>query len=134
MANSLCAMERALDVVGDWWSLLIIRDAIAGTTCFSDFQRSLDVAKNVLTTRLKSLAADGVLEIVPSSDGSARQEYVITHKGRDLLTVLVAIAQWGHEYLCETCSVPVEAKHGRCYACKRFTSPPTSARNLTFAR
>jgi DNA-binding HxlR family transcriptional regulator len=112
MANSLCAMERTLDVVGDWWSLLIVRDAIAGTTRFSEFQRSLGVAKNILTTRLKSLVAAGVLEIVPTSDGSY-QEYVITDKGRDLLTVLVAMAQWGREYLCETCSVPVEAKKGR---------------------
>jgi DNA-binding HxlR family transcriptional regulator len=112
MANSVCAMERTLDVVGDWWSLLIVRDAIAGTTRFSEFQRSLGVAKNILTTRLKLLVAEGVLEI-PTSDGSARQEYVITDKGRDLLTVLVAMAQWGREYLCETCSVPVEAKKGR---------------------
>jgi DNA-binding HxlR family transcriptional regulator len=113
MANSLCAIERTLDVVGDWWSLFIIRDAIAGTTRFSEFQRSLGVAKNILTTRLKLLVTEGVLEIVPTSDGSAHQEYVITDKGRDLLTVLVAMAQWGREYLCETCSVPVEAKDGR---------------------
>ena len=110
MAKSLCAIERTLDVVGDWWSLLIVRDAIGGTTRFSEFQRSLGIATNILTTRLKSLTAKGVLEIVPSSDGSARQEYVITDKGRDLLTVLVAMAQWGHEHLCETCSVPIEAK------------------------
>ena len=58
MANSVCAMERTLDVVGDWWSLLIVRDAIAGTTRFSEFQRSLGVAKNILTTRLKSLVAE----------------------------------------------------------------------------
>jgi streptomycin 3"-adenylyltransferase len=78
MANSLCAMERALDVVGDWWSLLIVRDAIAGTTRFSEFQRSLGVAKNILATRLKSLVAEGVLEVVPTSDGRTYQEYVIT--------------------------------------------------------
>jgi DNA-binding HxlR family transcriptional regulator len=113
MTNSVCAMERTLDVVGDWWSLLIVRDAIAGTTRFSEFQRSLGVAKNILTTRLKLLVAEGVLEIVPTSDGNAHHEYVITDKGRDLLTVLVAMAQWGREYLCETCSVPVEAKKGR---------------------
>jgi DNA-binding HxlR family transcriptional regulator len=113
MANSLSAMERTLDVVGDWWSLLIVRDAIAGTTRFSEFQRSLGIAKNILTARLKSLVAEGVLEIIPTSDGSAHQEYVITDKGRDLLIVLVAMAQWGREYLCETCAVPVEAKKGR---------------------
>ena len=113
MTNSVCAMERTLDVVGDWWSLLIVRDAIAGTTRFSEFQRGLGVAKNILTTRLKLLVAEGGLEIVPTSDGNAHHEYVITDKGRDLLTVLVAMAQWGREYLCETCSVPVEAKKGR---------------------
>jgi streptomycin 3"-adenylyltransferase len=69
MTNSVCAMERTLDVVGDWWSLLIVRDAIAGTTRFSEFQRGLGVAKNILTTRLKLLVAEGVLEIVPTSDG-----------------------------------------------------------------
>jgi DNA-binding HxlR family transcriptional regulator len=110
MANSLCAIEQTLDVVGDWWSLLIVRDAIAGTTCFGEFQRSLGVAKNILTTRLRSLTAAGILEIVPSSDGGACQECVITDKGRDLSTVLVAMAQWGYEHLCETCSVPIEAK------------------------
>jgi DNA-binding HxlR family transcriptional regulator len=74
MANSLGAIEQTLDVVGDWWSLLIVRDAIAGTTRFGEFQWSLGVAKNILTTHLKSLSAAGILEIVPSSDGGARQE------------------------------------------------------------
>jgi DNA-binding HxlR family transcriptional regulator len=113
MANSLCAMERTLDVVGDWWSLLIIRDAIGGATRFSEFQRSLGVARNILTTRLKSLVAADVLEIFPTSDGSAHQEYVVTDKGRDLLTVLVAMAQWGSEHVCERCPVPVDSKKGR---------------------
>ncbi len=95
LANELCPIARSLDVIGEWWSLLIVRDALFGKRRFSDFQRSLGLAKNILAARLKKLVACGVLEQRPVSDGSAFQEYVLTDKGRELGMVLLALRLWG---------------------------------------
>ena len=89
-----CPIARALDVIGDWWSLLIIRDAMLGRRRFGEFQKSLGLAKNILTTRLRNLVAHGIMNVVPASDGSAYQEYVLTDKGRGLFPVIVALRQW----------------------------------------
>jgi DNA-binding HxlR family transcriptional regulator len=94
-AGDACPVARSVEAVGDWWSLLIVRDAFVGKRRFGEFQRSLGVAKNILTVRLKKLVADGVMELVPASDGSAYQEYALTEKGRGLLPVIVALGQWG---------------------------------------
>ena len=94
-----CAVARSLDVIGDWWSLLIVRDALNGIRRFKDFERSLGLAKNILTTRLKALVAHGILEIVPASDGSAYKEYAPTEKGLKLFPVIIALSQWGSEFL-----------------------------------
>jgi DNA-binding HxlR family transcriptional regulator len=113
LQGSLCPVARALDVIGDWWSLLIIYEVIAGPKRFGELQRNLGVAKNILATRLKALSAAGVVEAVPASDGSIYQEYVITIKGQALLPTLVALAQWSSEYLFErreVRSVPIDAK------------------------
>src|ERR1700687_2899400 len=96
---NLCPVARSLDTVGEWWSLLIVRDALLGTRRFSDFQKSLGLAKNVLSARLKKLVAFGIMEQVPASDGSAYQEYALTRKGRELLPVIVALRQWGEDHL-----------------------------------
>jgi DNA-binding HxlR family transcriptional regulator len=112
--SNACAIARTLDVIGDWWSLLIIRDALAGVRRFSDFQRKLGAAKNILTTRLKELVTAGILEMGPASDGTSYREYRPTKKAQALLPVLVALAQWGSEHLFdehEICSVPVDAAH-----------------------
>ncbi len=97
-----CPIARSLDVIGDWWSLLIIRDAMLGVRRFGEFQKSLGVAKNILTTRLRTLVEHGILETAPASDGSAYQEYVLTPKGRYLFPVLVALRQWGEEHCFES--------------------------------
>jgi DNA-binding HxlR family transcriptional regulator len=94
-AKDECPVARSVDAVGDWWSLLIVRDALTGKKRFGEFQTSLGVAKNILTVRLKKLVADGVLELVPASDGSAFKEYTMTERGRGLLPVIAALAQWG---------------------------------------
>src|SRR6202040_2140157 len=86
-----CPVARSLDAIGEWWSLLIVRDALGGIRRFSDFQKNLGLAKNVLSTRLKKLVACGVMEQVPASDGSAYQEYALTQKGRELFPVVVAL-------------------------------------------
>ena len=96
---NLCPVARSLDTIGEWWSLLIVRDALSGIRRFSDFQKSLGLAKNILSARLKKLVACGIMEQVPASDGSAYQEYALTPKGRDLFPVIVALRQWGEGYL-----------------------------------
>ncbi|GAA0944065.1 helix-turn-helix domain-containing protein [Actinocorallia libanotica] len=95
--DSTCPVARSVDAIGDWWSLLIVRDAFDGSRRFGEFQRSLGVAKNILTARLRALVAGGVLESVPASDGSAYREYVLTPKGEALFPVIVALRQWGEQ-------------------------------------
>ncbi|MEV0321084.1 winged helix-turn-helix transcriptional regulator [Streptomyces sp. NPDC050658] len=95
--DSECPVARSVDAIGDWWSLLIVRDAFDGSRRFGEFQRSLGVAKNILTSRLRTLVAGGVLESVPASDGSAYREYVLAPKGKSLFPVIVALRQWGEE-------------------------------------
>ncbi|AEN64280.1 helix-turn-helix transcriptional regulator [Enterobacter soli] len=99
LEESTCPVARSLDIIGDWWSLLIVRDALRGVKRFGEFQKSLGIAKNMLTARLKLLVEEGILTLQPASDGSAWQEYVLTDKGRALQTVLVALSQWGNEFL-----------------------------------
>jgi DNA-binding HxlR family transcriptional regulator len=111
-----CPVARSLDVIGDWWSLLIIRDSLNGLKRFRDFERSLGVAKNILTVRLKAMVAQGIMELVPASDGSAYQEYALTKRGEALLPVLVALGQWGSKHLFkpgEPHSVSLDAKTRR---------------------
>jgi DNA-binding HxlR family transcriptional regulator len=86
-----------VDAIGDWRSLLIVRDAFDGSRRSGEFQRSLGVAKNILTARLRTLVAGGVLASAPASDGSAYREYVLTPKGRALFPVIVALRQWGEQ-------------------------------------
>ncbi|MBH1938081.1 helix-turn-helix transcriptional regulator [Streptomyces sp. AV19] len=95
--DSECPVARSVDAIGDWWSLLIVRDAFDGSRRFGEFQRSLGVAKNILTARLRTLIAGGVLASVPASDGSAYREYALTPKGKALFPVIVALRQWGEQ-------------------------------------
>jgi len=93
MAASKCPVARTVDLIGEWWSLLILRDALAGTTRFNDFQQSLGIAKNILTVRLRKLVEKEVFELVPALDGGTYQEYRLTEKGKSLYVVLVALRQ-----------------------------------------
>jgi DNA-binding HxlR family transcriptional regulator len=112
--NDPCPIARSLDVVGDWWSLLIVREAFTGKRRFGAFQTSLGVAKNILTDRLRKLVAAGVLKLVPASDGSAYREYTLTEKGRGLFLVLLALRQWGADGSCaESEFALVDRKRGR---------------------
>lgn len=94
-----CPVARAVDVVGDRWSLMIVRDAFDGTRRFSDFQRSLGMARNILSDRLRKLVEQGILETQDASDGTAYQEYVLTPQGESLFPVVVALRQWGEQHL-----------------------------------
>jgi DNA-binding HxlR family transcriptional regulator len=98
LAHADCPIARSLDVFGDWWSLLIIRDALLGRRRFGEFQKSLGLAKNILTVRLRALVDQGLLVMAPASDGSAYQEYVLTPKGRGVFPIMVALRQWTEEF------------------------------------
>ncbi|WIX82214.1 helix-turn-helix domain-containing protein [Amycolatopsis carbonis] len=96
-----CPVARTVDLVGDKWSLLIIRDAFDGIRRFGQFQRNLGVAKNILTDRLRNLVGAGVLSVEPASDGSAYREYVLTKRGEDLFDLVVSLRQWGQDHAYE---------------------------------
>ncbi|MGA0611884.1 winged helix-turn-helix transcriptional regulator [Caldimonas sp. KR1-144] len=93
-----CSIARALEQVGEWWSLLIVRECTLGTTRFDDFQRRLGIARNVLTARLNSLVEDGILDKVLVEGSGRRSEYRLTRKGEELYPVLVALLQWGDKW------------------------------------
>jgi DNA-binding HxlR family transcriptional regulator len=94
-----CSLARALEIVGERWTLLIIRDAFLGLRRFDQFQQSLGIARNVLTDRLNWLVDEGILERVRYGERPVRHEYQLTAKGRDLLLSLTAFRQWGDKYL-----------------------------------
>ena len=99
MSAAACPIARSLDAIGDWWTLLIVRDAFRGTRRFSEFEKGLGLAKNILSSRLRQLVANGILELRPCAEGGARSEYHLTEKGRRLRLVLVALRQWGEDNL-----------------------------------
>ena len=101
LKNQACPVARSVDLIGDRWSLLIVRDAFDGVRRFGDFQRSLGVARNILSDRLRKLVDAGILETQDASDGTAYQEYVLTGEGESLFPVVVALRQWGEQHLFE---------------------------------
>lgn len=94
-----CPIARGLDEVGEWWSLLILRDAMRGLTRFDEFQRSIGLATNMLTRRLQALVEAGLLEKRPYQERPLRHGYHLTDKGQDFLPVLVVMADWGSRWL-----------------------------------
>ena len=101
MKNETCPVARSVDIIGDRWSLLIVRDAFDGMRRFSDFQRSLGMARNILSDRLHKLVNSGILTTQAASDGTAYQEYVLTAKGLGLFPVVVGLRQWSEAQLFE---------------------------------
>ena len=89
--NAQCPVARALEVLGDRWALMILRDAFDGLRRFSEFQKNLGLAKNILASRLKWLVESGLLALQPASDGSAYKEYVLTEKGRSVFPIVVGL-------------------------------------------
>ena len=116
LENDECPIARSLDAIGDWWSMLIIRDAMLGRRRFGEFQKSLGLAKNILAARLRMLVDQGILKLAPASDGSAYQEYVLTDKGRGIFPVLVALRQWTEafdDHPDDIATILVDRKNGR---------------------
>ncbi|HFE48849.1 MAG TPA: transcriptional regulator [Chromatiaceae bacterium] len=94
-----CSVAATLDIIGEGWTLLIIREAFLGTRRFADFQRHLGIARNILSDRLKKLTRHAILKRVPIGPGAKRHEYRLTGKGRELLPLLVALTQWGDRWI-----------------------------------
>jgi DNA-binding HxlR family transcriptional regulator len=105
LSQNSCAASRALEIVGDWWSLLIVRDALVGLQRFGEFQKSIGLAKNILSSRLKKLTDGGVLRIESDEASPSKRRYVLTDSGKRLAVLITALWQWGEEH----CFQPGEA-------------------------
>jgi DNA-binding HxlR family transcriptional regulator len=97
--NMQCPIARSLERVGEWWSILILRDAFHGLRRFDEFQKNLAIAPNTLTRRLNALVESGLLERRRYSERPPRDEYVLTERGRDFRPVLWALLAWGNKHL-----------------------------------
>ncbi len=108
-----CSVAQCLEVVGEWWSMLIVRDAFLGVRRFDEFQSRLGISRNILSTRLAALVDAGVLDKVPYQDRPVRHEYRLTDKGRDLWPVLTAMRQWGDAWAAPE-GPPLQLVHDAC--------------------
>ncbi len=112
--GQVCSIARALEVVGERWSLLIVRDALLGLRRFDEFQDSLGIARNVLTDRLTKLVDHGIFERVPYQDRPPRYEYRLTSAGQQLSTALLALMHWGDRHLAGEDGPPRLVEHAGC--------------------
>jgi DNA-binding HxlR family transcriptional regulator len=108
-----CSIAQCVEVVGDRWSMLILRDCFLGVTRFDDFQRRLGISRNILQQRLVKLVDAGVLDRVPYSEHPARHDYRLTERGKDLWPVIAAMRQWGDRHAAPN-GPPVEIFHTGC--------------------
>jgi DNA-binding HxlR family transcriptional regulator len=112
--EQVCSIARSLEVVGERWTLLILRDAVLGLERFEDFQESLGIASNVLTNRLKLLGDEGVLERIPDPQRPGRPKYVLTNKGRELAPALIVLMKWGDRHYPTPDGPPRLTLHAGC--------------------
>ncbi len=108
-----CSVAQTLEVVGEWWTMLIVRDCFLGVRRFDEFQRRLGIARNVLSDRLEHLVAHGILDRVPYQSGPPRYEYRLSERGRDLWLVLNALREWGDRWAADD-GPPVVLEHRAC--------------------
>jgi DNA-binding HxlR family transcriptional regulator len=109
-----CSIARSLEVIGEWWTLLILRDAFLGVTRFEDWTARLGIARNMLATRLETLVSAGVLERQVYDEARDRADYVLTEKGRALWPVLVTLREWGDRWVVGEGNEPVLLEHRDC--------------------
>ena len=123
-AEMNCGIAQALDALGDWWTLLVVRDAFFGVKRFSDFQASLGIAKNILSDRLRRLVENGILERIDVGETGQRYEYRLTPGGEALLPVLTALREWSDDWVFGRGNEPVivsDRKSGRQISRLRVT-------------
>lgn len=113
-ATQVCSIARSLEVVGERWSLLILRSVFFGNCRFESLREELGIARNVLTTRLQRLLDEGVLERVPYQDRPRRYEYRVTAKGRELFPVVIHLLLWGDAHYAEPAGPPRLVEHTDC--------------------
>lgn len=109
-----CTIARSADVLGDGWTLLIIRQACLGNRRFEEFQTALGIGRNILTTHLNRLVDEGMLAKVPYQERPLRHEYRLTEKGRDVFPILAAMAAWGDKWLTGPEGTPLVFHHTAC--------------------
>jgi DNA-binding HxlR family transcriptional regulator len=109
-----CSVARALSVIGDRWTLLVLRDAFLRTRRFEDFQRHLGATRHLLADRLRRLVGAGILERVPYQEKPTRYEYRLTAKGRDLYPVIVSLLRWGDRWMADADGPPLTLVHRAC--------------------
>jgi DNA-binding HxlR family transcriptional regulator len=111
-----CSIKRTLDVIGEKWTLLVLREAFFGVRRFEDYRRIIGCARNVLSTRLATLVDEGILARTPYREPGSRTryEYSLTDKGLDLLPALIALMQWGDRWQADPDGAPVELLHRNC--------------------
>jgi DNA-binding HxlR family transcriptional regulator len=112
--DQVCSIARTLEIVGERWTLLILRDAVLGLTRFEEFQAKLGIASNVLTNRLKLLCDEEVLERVPDPQRPGRPKYVLTDKGRELAPALIVLMKWGDRHYATPNGPPRLTLHAGC--------------------
>ena len=112
--DQVCSIARSLEIVGERWTLLILRDAVLGLSHFEEFQEKLGIASNVLTNRLKLLCDEQVLERVPDPERPGRPKYVLTDKGREVAPVLIVLMKWGDRYYPTPGGPPRLTLHAGC--------------------
>lgn len=108
-----CSVAQCLEAVGEWWSMLIVRDAFLGVRRFDDFQARLGISRNILNVRLTRLVDAGILVRVPYQEHPPRSEYRLTEKGRDLWPVINTMRQWGDRWAAPD-GAPLELVHDAC--------------------
>jgi DNA-binding HxlR family transcriptional regulator len=109
-----CSIARTLELVGERWTVLVLRDVFLGVRRFEALQRDLGIARNVLAARLERLVAEGVLEKTPYQERPVRYEYRLTEKGKDLWPVMVELQQWGDRHAAPQEGPPVVVRHRGC--------------------
>lgn len=113
IAELNCSIARTLSIIGDRWTMLVLRDAFSGIRRFEHFQNSLELTRHVLADRLKKLEREGILKRVKYQERPDRYEYRLTEKGFDLYPIVVSILKWGDKYTAED-EIPVELEHRNC--------------------
>ena len=109
-----CSIARAVDILGDWWTPLIMREAFYGVRRFDDFEQALPISRNVLAQRLRRLVDEGLLDRVPYSDRPPRFEYLPTEMGHEFWSVLAAMSAWGDRWLDSDKGAPIVFHHTEC--------------------